>query len=86
MTDQIMPAQRPPAPDAERPVGQARQHSIAGLLHRTAQRAPDKIAIVYRDRRQTYADLDAMVSRTAAALAARGVAAGDRVADRKSVG
>jgi fatty-acyl-CoA synthase len=75
-----MPAQRPPAPDAGRLAGQARQHSIADLLRRTAQRAPDKIAIVYRDRRQTYADLDATVSRTAAALAARGVAAGDRVA------
>jgi fatty-acyl-CoA synthase len=58
----------------------ARRHTIADLLHRTAQREPDRTAIVYRDLRQTYADLDAVVSRTAGALAARGVAAGDRIA------
>lgn len=61
-------------------VGYARSHSIADLLRRTAQREPDRIAIVYRELRQTYADLDAMVSRTAGALAARGVTAGDRIA------
>jgi fatty-acyl-CoA synthase len=60
--------------------GYARRHTIADLLHRTAQREPDRTAIVYRDLRQTYAELDAAVSRTAGALAARGVAAGDRIA------
>jgi non-ribosomal peptide synthetase component F len=59
-----MPAQRPPAPDVERLGGQARQHSIADLLRRTARRAPGKIAIVYRDRRQTYADPDVRELRT----------------------
>ena len=58
----------------------ARRHSIADLLHRTARREPDRTAIVYRELRQTYAELDAVVSRTAGALAARGVAAGDRIA------
>jgi fatty-acyl-CoA synthase len=58
----------------------ARSHSIADLLRRTALREPDRTAIVYRDLRQSYAGLDAVVSRTAAALAARGVAAGDRIA------
>jgi fatty-acyl-CoA synthase len=60
--------------------GYARRHTIADLLHRTAQREPDRTAIVYRDLRQTYAELDAVVSRTAGALAARGVAAGERIA------
>jgi fatty-acyl-CoA synthase len=56
------------------------RHSIADLLRRTALREPGKTAIVYRGLRQGYADLDAMVSRAAGALAARGVAAGDRIA------
>jgi fatty-acyl-CoA synthase len=59
---------------------QARRHSVADLLHRTAQREPGRTAIVYRDLRQSYAELDTVVSRTAGALAARGVAAGDRIA------
>ncbi len=58
----------------------ARRHTIADLLHRTAQREPDRTAVVYRDLRQSYAELDAVVSRTAGALATRGVAAGDRIA------
>ena len=58
----------------------ARSQSIGDLLRRSAAREPDKTAIVYRGLRQTYAELDATVNRTAAALAARGVAAGNRVA------
>ncbi|MGA4544320.1 fatty acyl-CoA synthetase [Uniformispora flossi] len=57
----------------------ARRHGLADLLARSAVRTPDKTAIVYGDLRQSYADLDALVSRTAAGLAARGVAKGDRV-------
>ena len=62
------------------PAAYARRHSLADLLHRTARREPDRTAVVYRELRQTYAELDAVVSRTAGALAARGVAAGDRIA------
>ena len=58
----------------------ARSQSIGDLLRRSAARDPDKTAIVYRGLRQTYAELDATVNRTAAALAARGIAAGNRVA------
>ena len=61
-------------------VAHARSQSIGDLLRRSAARDPDKTAIIYRGLRQTYAELDATVNRTAAALAARGVAAGDRVA------
>ena len=57
----------------------ARRQSIGDLLRRTARRDPDKEAIAYRQVRQTYAELDVTVDRTAAALAARGVAKGDRV-------
>ena len=61
-------------------IAEARSHAIGDVLHRSAARDPDKTAIVYKDLRQTYAELDATVNRMAAALAARGVAAGDRVA------
>ncbi|MBO3677983.1 acyl-CoA synthetase [Streptomyces sp. NEAU-YJ-81] len=57
----------------------ARRHGIADLLARTAARLPAKTAVVDGALRQTYAELDAVVSRTAGALAARGVAKGDRV-------
>ncbi|MEV4174670.1 acyl-CoA synthetase [Nonomuraea sp. NPDC049709] len=57
-----------------------RQHAIGDLLRRTAARHPVKTAIVYGDLRQSYADLDVAVNRTANALAARGVGKGDRFA------
>ncbi|MFI7612456.1 acyl-CoA synthetase [Nonomuraea terrae] len=57
-----------------------RQHSLGDLLRRSAARHPAKTAIVFGDLRQSYADLDRAVNRTANALAARGVAKGDRFA------
>jgi fatty-acyl-CoA synthase len=75
VTDHIIPAQTD-----ELLATRARLHTISDLLRRTARREPGKTAVVYRDLRQTYADLDTTVSRTAGALAARGVGPGDRVA------
>jgi fatty-acyl-CoA synthase len=60
-------------------IAHARSEAIGDLLRRSAARDPGKTAIVYRDLRQTYAELDATVNRTAAALAARGIGPGDRV-------
>ncbi|MEU0571330.1 acyl-CoA synthetase [Nonomuraea sp. NPDC005983] len=57
-----------------------RQHAIGDLLRRSAARHPGKTAIVFGELRQSYADLDATVNRTANALAARGVRKGDRFA------
>ncbi|MET8870276.1 acyl-CoA synthetase [Nonomuraea sp. NPDC004580] len=57
-----------------------RQHTIGDLLRRSAARHPAKTAIVFGDLRQSYADLDLVVNRTANALAARGVGKGDRFA------
>ena len=48
----------------------ARRHALGDLLRRSALRDPDKTAIVYGDLRQTYAELDATVNRTANALTA----------------
>jgi len=53
---------------------------LHNLLERTAQRAPDKIALVVAGQRFTYAQIDSEASRLARGLGARGVARGDRVA------
>ena len=60
-------------------IAHARSQAIGDLLRRSAARDPEKTAIVYRDLRQTYAELDVTVDRTAAALAARGIGPSDRV-------
>ncbi len=61
-------------------ISRARQHSVGDLLHRTARRTPDKLAVVSGDLRATYAEFDTAVNRAANALAARGLAKGDRLA------
>ena len=61
-------------------VARARQHSAGDLLHRSAARYPGKLAVVAGDLRVSYAEFDAAVNRTAHALAARGLAKGDRLA------
>lgn len=63
-----------------RRIAQVRSASLGDLLHRSTARVPDRTAIVYGDLRQTYAQLDDTVNRTANALAARGVRKGDRIA------
>ncbi len=66
--------------DTAAAVARARQHSVGDLLRRTAQRSPDKLAVVYGDERYTFAEFDAAVNRAAGALAARGLSKGDRLA------
>jgi fatty-acyl-CoA synthase len=61
-------------------VARARQHAVGDLLHRSARRYPDKPAVVAGDLRVTYAEFDAAVNRCAAALSARGLQKGDRLA------
>ena len=67
-------------PETTTAVAQARQHAIGDLLHRTAARYPDKLAVVAGDLRITYAEFDAAVNRAAHALADRGLTKGDRLA------
>jgi non-ribosomal peptide synthetase component E (peptide arylation enzyme) len=55
-------------------IARARRHALGDVLWRSAARTPDKTALIYRDLRQSYAELDAAVNRTANALAGRGVA------------
>ncbi|MFG1924453.1 acyl-CoA synthetase [Cryptosporangium sp. NPDC048952] len=61
-------------------VSKARQHSLGDLPRRSARRFGTKTAIINGDTRFTYAELDAVVDRTAAALDAAGLAKGDRLA------
>ncbi|HEY5187109.1 MAG TPA: acyl-CoA synthetase [Actinomycetes bacterium] len=58
----------------------ARQHSIGDLPRRSANRFPDKLAVRSGGTSLTFAELDAAISRAAAALAAGGLAKGDRLA------
>ncbi|HLK75807.1 MAG TPA: acyl-CoA synthetase [Streptosporangiaceae bacterium] len=68
------------SPHTAATVARARQQSVGDLLHRSAARYPDKLAVVAGDLRVSYAEFDAAVNRTAHALAARGLAKGDRLA------
>ena len=54
--------------------------SIGLQLERVAQKYPNRPALLFEDRRWTYAELNAWANRCAAAFRARGVGSGDRVA------
>ncbi|MGP4115120.1 long-chain-fatty-acid--CoA ligase [Streptomyces sp. 4N509B] len=54
--------------------------NLAVLLEHTARELPERDAVVLGERRLTYGQLDAAAGRVAAALAARGIGRGDRVA------
>ncbi|WP_210493477.1 fatty acyl-CoA synthetase [Patulibacter sp. SYSU D01012] len=68
----------------EETVARARRQTLADLLHRSARRFPDRVAVLEEGvpdpRSRTFAELEADANRLAAALAARGIGPGDRVA------
>jgi long-chain acyl-CoA synthetase len=53
---------------------------VNNFLEYSAERFPSKVALIHRERRLTYAGIDAMANRLASALAEVGVERGDRVA------
>nr|WP_271213892.1 acyl-CoA synthetase [Rhodococcus wratislaviensis] len=61
-------------------VATTRQQTLGDLPRRSAARFPDKLAIVHRDVRLTFAEFDAVIDRVAAALHAEGLRSGDRLA------
>ncbi|GAA3385042.1 acyl-CoA synthetase [Cryptosporangium minutisporangium] len=63
-----------------RTVDQARQHTLGDIPRRSARRFGAKTAIVDGGTRLTFAELDAVVDRTAAAIDAAGLVKGDRLA------
>ncbi|RZS36602.1 fatty-acyl-CoA synthase [Herbihabitans rhizosphaerae] len=54
--------------------------TVGGVLTRSARRVPDRLALVFADRRWTYAELDTAAGRVAARLLELGLEHGDRVA------
>src|SRR3954452_7625084 len=54
--------------------------TVDGVLRRSAQRVPARVAVEYRERAWTYGELDEAVSRAAGVLRAEGLAPGDRAA------
>ncbi|ANS25012.1 acyl-CoA synthetase [Rhodococcus opacus] len=58
----------------------ARQQSIGDIPRRSAARYPDKLAVVHRDVRLTFAEFDTLIERVAAALHSEGLTRGDRLA------
>ncbi len=60
-------------------MGPATAMNLGRLLTQTAQRVPDRLALVWGERRWTWRELDARVDRFCAALRARGIGKGDRV-------
>ena len=67
-------------PSSAAAVRHARAHGLGDLLRRSALRYPGKPALVCGEVRWTYAEFDAAVDATAAALSERGAAKGDRIA------
>ena len=61
-------------------LARARRQTIGTLLARTALKYGAKLAVVHRDTRRTFAELDADANRVANALAERGVVRNQRVA------
>lgn len=57
-----------------------RSSTVDDVLHRSAVRAPDRVALEFEGRSWTYAELDAATSRAAAYLLGLGLDRGDRVA------
>jgi len=53
--------------------------TVDGVLRRSARRTPARVAVEYRERSWTYAELDRAVSRAASVLLDQGLAPGDRV-------
>ncbi|MEW6417389.1 MAG: AMP-binding protein [Nitrospirota bacterium] len=53
---------------------------VNNFLEYSAQRTPDKVALIHQDNRLTYAEIDSMANRLAAALIDVGIERGDRVA------
>lgn len=60
-------------------IRRARGQQLGDLLRRSAARVPTRTALIFRDRADSFADLDTAVNRAANALAGEGVSKGDRV-------
>ena len=62
-----------------RPGDRARRNTISDAFHRSALRHAGRVALIFGERRWTFADLDRAADRVAAGLIAAGLRAGDRL-------
>ncbi|MCZ9880627.1 fatty acyl-CoA synthetase [Arthrobacter sp. B2a2-09] len=65
---------------SESAIRMARQHSLGDLPRRTAERTPDKLALVDGEMHLTFRDFDDAINRVSNALTERGLSHGDRCA------
>jgi fatty-acyl-CoA synthase len=65
--------------EIDQTITRARRNTIGDALRRSAARNPGKDALVFGERRWSYAELDAGANRVANALLVRGLEKGDRV-------
>src|ERR1700746_965666 len=61
-------------------IDSARSHTLGDLPRRTADRYPDKLAVLDGARSFTFAQFNVVVNRTANAMDEQGIGHGDRVA------
>ena len=66
--------------DLTRTIEKARAHSLGDLLRRSAQRQPNKSAVICASVKWTFSELDAICNRLAHGLLGLGLRKGDRVA------
>ncbi|MEZ5645466.1 MAG: fatty acyl-CoA synthetase [Burkholderiaceae bacterium] len=66
--------------DAACDIARARDQQLGDLLRRSAARHPHKLALVFRDKRDTFSTLNTVVNRAANALSALGIRKGERIA------
>ena len=66
--------------EVDRTVTRARRNTIGDAIRRSAARSAKKDALIYGERRWSYAELDVGANRVANALLAQGLEKGDRVA------
>ena len=66
--------------DMQTSIDEARKQTVEAIPRRTAQRFPDKTAIIDGDVRLTFAELDDRIDRVCAALLAEGMRQGDTLA------
>lgn len=66
-------------PTSERDAGTVANMTVGQIVRDSAARVPDRVALLFRDERITYADLDTRIDRAAGGIASLGVRKGDRV-------
>jgi len=65
--------------DLDKQLERARRNTLGDVLTRTRDRTPNKLALTYKDKQKTYAELDDLVNQTAHGFQERGMEKGDMI-------